>query len=405
MRLQKYECFILLLSLFTNTSSGLNSPLFPSLTTNSNGNTNSITVPRVSAGPISISAIGCGTWSWGNRLLFDYNPSQDEEIYAAYRIVRDGGVTLFDTADSYGTLDLNGRAEILLGEFERRYRMEKNGDENLEERNDEKPLFSSLFKSWDMGNKSPNNIDNVQQVATKFAPYPWRIRRSSMVDAAKASLKRLQQDRLAIAQLHWSTANYQPFQEKALWEGIADVYDQGYCDAIGVSNYGPQQFAKIADRMRERDVPICTAQIQYSLMTFKDCKDVTDIYSSSGDNCRIISYSPLCLGLLTGKYDLDNLPRSGPRKQLFKELLPGAKSLLNTLEVIAKDKSKTQSQVAINWAMSKGTVPIPGARTVQQAKENLGSVGWTLDSGMKDELERAALSIDKPMIQNVFQTK
>jgi len=405
MRLQKYECFILLLSLFTNTSSGLNSPLFPSLTTNSNGNTNSITVPRVSAGPISISAIGCGTWSWGNRLLFDYNPSQDEEIYAAYRIVRDGGVTLFDTADSYGTLDLNGRAEILLGEFERRYRMEKNGDENLEERNDKKPLFSSLFKSWDMGNKSPNNIDNVQQVATKFAPYPWRIRRSSMVDATKASLKRLQQDRLAIAQLHWSTANYQPFQEKALWEGIADVYDQGYCDAIGVSNYGPQQFAKIADRMRERDVPICTAQIQYSLMTFKDCKDVTDIYSSSGDNCRIISYSPLCLGLLTGKYDLDNLPRSGPRTQLFRELLPGAKSLLNTLEVIAKDKSKSQSQVAINWAMSKGTVPIPGARTVQQAKENLGSVGWTLDSGMKDELERAALSIDKPMIQNVFQTK
>ena len=126
MRLQKYECFILLLSLFTSSSSGLNSPLFPSLTTNSNG----IIVPRVSAGPISISAIGCGTWSWGNRLLFDYNPSQDEEIYSAYRIVRDGGVTLFDTADSYGTLDLNGRAEILLGEFERRYQMEKNDEKS-----------------------------------------------------------------------------------------------------------------------------------------------------------------------------------------------------------------------------------------------------------------------------------
>ena len=55
-----------------------------------------------------------------------------------------------------------------------------------------------------------------------------------MVNAAKESLIRLEQDKLAIAQLHWSTANYQPFQEKSLWEGIADVYDAGLCEAVGV---------------------------------------------------------------------------------------------------------------------------------------------------------------------------
>lgn len=127
-------------------------------------------VGRVSAGPIEISSLGCGTWSWcvyfhtcnaivfgpglrimhiiffilaeaaktsffnarfptsfifqcfhlhfgfrikpyenplttnrGNKLLWDYDPSQDEEIYRAYRAVRDAGVTIFDTADSYGT--------------------------------------------------------------------------------------------------------------------------------------------------------------------------------------------------------------------------------------------------------------------------------------------------------------
>ena len=75
-----------------------------------------------------------------------------------------------------------------------------------------------------------------QQVATKFAPYPWRVFPSNMVGAARSSLKRLKQDKLSLAQLHWSTANYQPFQEKALWEGIADVYDEGLCDAVGVSN-------------------------------------------------------------------------------------------------------------------------------------------------------------------------
>lgn len=38
----------------------------------------------------------------GNKLLWDYDPSQDEEIYEAYRAVRNAGVTIFDTADSYG---------------------------------------------------------------------------------------------------------------------------------------------------------------------------------------------------------------------------------------------------------------------------------------------------------------
>ena len=136
-------------------------------------------VGRVKAGPIEISSLGCGTWSWGNKLLWDYDPSQDEEIYRAYRAIRDAGVTIFDTADSYGTLELNGRAEILLGQFERRYQGEKSSRSNN--------IFGSL-----LGGTSDNS--NKQQVATKFAPYPWRITRGSMVQAAKESLKRLEQD-------------------------------------------------------------------------------------------------------------------------------------------------------------------------------------------------------------------
>ena len=54
-------------------------------------------VGRVAAGPLQVSEMGCGTWSWGNRLLFDYNPEQDEEIYEAYKMIRQAGVTLFDT--------------------------------------------------------------------------------------------------------------------------------------------------------------------------------------------------------------------------------------------------------------------------------------------------------------------
>ena len=122
-------------------------------------------------------------------------------------------------------------------------------------------------------------------------------------------------------------------------------------------------------------------------------------------NCRLISYSPLCLGLLTGKYNLDNLPRSGPRRQLFRELLPGAQDLLGTLNAVADEYGKSQTQVAINWAICKGTVPIPGARTIEQARENLGSTGWSLRQDAIDELDLTASRVEKPMIQNVFQTK
>jgi pyridoxine 4-dehydrogenase len=354
-------------------------------------------VERVSAGPIEISALGCGTWSWGNRLLFNYSPDQDDEIYEAYRVVRDAGVTVFDTADSYGTLDLNGRAEILLGKFERRYlaeQMESSSKDNMGS------FFQDIFSS-------PSTIDYSQQVATKLAPYPWRVTRSSIVEATKASLKRLGQEKLTLAQAHWSTSKYQPFQERALWDGLADVYDAGLCEAVGVSNYGPKQLTKVAAYMEKRQVPLATAQVQFSLLTYKDAvsRDMVEACDSAG--CRLISYSPLCLGLLTGKYSVETntLPPPGnPRRQLFTELLPGAQPLLRLLEAVAKDAGKTQSQVAINWALCKGGVPIPGARTLQQAQENVGAAGWRLSNGAMDELDRAALSISKPMIQNIFQT-
>lgn len=173
---------------------------------------------------------------------------------------------------------------------------------------------------------------------------------------------------------------------------------------MGISNYGPQQLYKFSERMKERDnVPIAIAQVQYSLMTARN-NEILDACENAG--CRLISYSPLCLGLLSGKYDLDNLPPQGnPRRQLFRELLPGAQPLLGTLKAVAKEYNKSPSQVAINWAISKGTVPIPGARNLQQAEENLGAIGWSLSNAAVEELDVASSGLTKNMIENIFQTK
>jgi pyridoxine 4-dehydrogenase len=52
----------------------------------------------------------------------------------------------------------------------------------------------------------------------------------------------------------------------------------------------------------------------------------------------------------------------------------------------------------------QGTVPIPGAKDLRQAKENLGALGWRLSAGEVAALNEAAAKVPKTMVQNIFQT-
>lgn len=62
-------------------------------------------------------------------------------------------------------------------------------------------------------------------------------------------------------------------------------------------------------------------------------------------------------------------------------------------------------QVAINWCICKGTIPIPGVKSIKQAEENLGALGWQLTSDELLQLENGALESPQQMIQNIFQTR
>jgi pyridoxine 4-dehydrogenase len=75
------------------------------------------------------------------------------------------------------------------------------------------------------------------------------------------------------------------------------------------------------------------------------------------------------------------------------------------LRAIAQYRNKTVAQVAINWCIAKGTIPIPGAKNLQQAQENIDAQNWQLDAGEVADLDRVAAGVDKPMVQNIFQTK
>lgn len=323
------------------------------------------------ANNLFLSPMGCGTWAWGNQFLWGYEPSMDQQLQEVFNLHVSQGVTWFDTGDSYGTGRLNGRSETLLGQFCRQYQ----GDHQSE-----------------------------IAIATKLAVYPWRLTRQSMINACEKSAQRLGQP-VDLVQMHWSPAKYLPWQEKPLLDGLGDLYEKGLVKGIGLSNYGPKNLLKAHQQLQERGLKISTLQVQYSLLSTYPINELglKDLCEDLG--IKIIAYSPLTLGLLTGKYqDTNNLP-SGPRKLLFKQLIPKIKPLLQTMEIIAKNHGKTMAQVAINWCICQGTIPIPGAKTISQAQENIGALGWRLSSAEVTELERVALSLDKKMIQNIFQTK
>jgi pyridoxine 4-dehydrogenase len=60
--------------------------------------------------------------------------------------------------------------------------------------------------------------------------------------------------------------------------------------------------------------------------------------------------------------------------------------------------------VAINWCIAKGTLPIPGAKDLAQARDNLGALGWSLSAGEVAELDAATRRVSKTALQNIFQT-
>jgi pyridoxine 4-dehydrogenase len=158
-------------------------------------------------------------------------------------------------------------------------------------------------------------------------------------------------------------------------------------------------------KFSDRQIPIVTLQVQYSLLSTYPVTELglKDICDELG--IKLIAYSPLALGLLTGKYSENGSLPKGIRGLACKQLLPGMRSLLECLREIAAFRNKTVSQVAINWCICKETIPIPGAKSVAQARDNIGALGWELDSGEIGELDKAAGSVDKKMVQNIFQTR
>jgi aryl-alcohol dehydrogenase-like predicted oxidoreductase len=300
--------------------------------------------------PLQISWLGLGAWSWGDRMVWSYGHGYtDQDIRAAFDASLEAGINWVDTAEVYG----NGRSERLLGSF-----LPTAGREVL--------------------------------VATKFFPFPWRLRRAALLKALRGSLKRLGLARVDLYQIHspWS-----PFSIEHWVEGLAEAVQAGLVQTVGVSNYNEDQMRRANSVLARYGLPLASNQVPYSLLDrrvetnglLKACQDL---------GITLIAYSPLAQGALTGKYTPQK-PLPGVRGRRWNPaLLERIQPLLKRMREIGQEHGgRSPSQVALNWAICKGTVPIPGAKNARQAQENAGALGWRLTPAEVAELDQLSAGV------------
>ncbi len=283
---------------------------------------------------IRIPPLGIGCWQWGDRMVWGYGGGtySDADIRAAYEASMAGGVNFFDTAEVYGF----GRSETLLGQFMR--------DET-------RPVI----------------------VATKFAPLPWRLTKGSLRGRLEKSLKRLGRKQVDLYQVHFPLP---PVSVETWADALADVVEGGLTRAVGVSNYSAVQMRAAHKVLAKRGIPLASNQVEYSLLNrAPERNGLLDACHELG--VTLIAYSPLAQGLVTGKYTPENPPK-GVRANGFKKQYPIAASVVTKLKEIGERYDRTPAQVALNWLICKGTVPIPGVKNERQTKGNLGALGWSL---------------------------
>jgi pyridoxine 4-dehydrogenase len=327
--------------------------------------------PDPTVTPLQSPAIGVGTWSWGNQLLWGYRPERDDPILdQTFQRAVQVGFRFFDTADSYGTGRLAGRSEALLGRF-----------------------AAAL----------PEPLRGELVLATKLAPFPWRLGRHGLDAALAASRGRLQ-GQLRRVQLHWSTSRYAPWQEGPLLEGLADSVRAGAVAEIGLSNVGPVRLRELHRRLGERGVRLSSLQVQLSLLAPEPLRPggVAEVCRELGVD--LIAYSPLALGLLCCPPGVAPPRPGGLRGLLYRRLLPRIHPLRECIQEIAARRGASAAQVALNWCRAHGAMPIPGMRRVAQVEDAAAARRWSLSGAEREALDAETDRLGVRMPANPFQS-
>ncbi|NMG21050.1 aldo/keto reductase [Brasilonema bromeliae] len=276
-----------------------------------------------------------------------------DQLQAAFTAALEVGITFFDTAEIYGF----GLSEEFLGQF--------------------------LKKT-----------NQQVQIATKYGPFPWRFMGQSVADALTDSLKRLQLGQVPLYQVHWPFTFF--MSQETLMNALADEVKRGRIEAVGVSNYSAQQMREAHQILAARGVPIAVNQVRYSLLTRQI--ETNGILKTARElGVTILAYSPLAQGLLTGKYTADSANNLKDARRIdsrfSQEGLRKIEPVISLLRQLGEKHGRTPAQVALNWLIAQGNViPIAGAKTAEQVRQNAGALGWRLDDDEIRLLEEVSRS-------------
>jgi aryl-alcohol dehydrogenase-like predicted oxidoreductase len=305
---------------------------------------------QVGGSGLTVSVLALGTTGWGAHHEFG-----EVDLDGARRqvgIALEAGVTLFDTADTYG----DGRCEEMLGAA-------------LGRRRDEAVIATKVF------------------FGTSERP-GGGLSRSHVIGTCEDSLRRLRTDRLDILQMHGWDGTI-PLEETL--SGLDTLVRDGKVRSVGVSNWSAWHLMK-ALGVAERDgLPRFTCQqIYYSLQAREAEYELVPLALDQG--VGILVWSPLAGALLTGRWRRGAPPpadsrrmRGWPDPPIYDEERLWA--TIDALIEIADARGCGVPRIALAYLLHKpGVISLViGARTPDQLAQNLPAADLSLDP---DEMRR-----------------
>jgi aryl-alcohol dehydrogenase-like predicted oxidoreductase len=296
-----------------------------------------------------ISELCFGTMTFGGEGTFKAIGSvQQADADALIGRALAAGVNFIDTADTYS----GGLSERITGQSLK----------NLGVARDEIVVATKVFGEIGTG---PNARGSS---------------RSHILDAARASLARLQLDHIDLYQLHgFDPAT--PIEESL--EALNDLVRMGLVRYIGVSNWAAWQITKAVGISNQRNLAkFSTLQAYYTIAGRDLEREIVPMLASEG--LGLMVWSPLAGGLLSGKYTREKNAIEGTRRAAFAfppVAMERAYDIIDALAALASKKNVSVAQLAIAWLLHQPRVSsvIVGAKRIDQLDDNLGAVDVRLD--------------------------
>ncbi len=294
---------------------------------------------EIGSSGIRASAVGLGTWAIGG---WWWGGTDEQAAVRGIQAAVDAGITLIDTAPAYGL----GLSEELVGKA-------------IAGRRDRVVLATKCGLVWH-ARKGQHFFDEFGKPVHRY------LGAESLRYELEQSLKRLRTEAIDLYQTHWQDPTT-PIAETM--DTLLALKKEGKIRAIGVSNISTAELAEYLERG-----PVDSAQENYSMLDRGPEKELLPF-------CRrrrisLLAYSPLALGLLTGKigpersFEGDDLRRGKPR--FSPENLRLARQMLGEFQPIAEGHRATIAQLVIAWTIARPgiTFALVGARNPDQAREN-----------------------------------